>query len=1034
MLRHFIFFAYKKIYSDKILKHSPMLLILVLIAIFEIGFIDFKSYYSTNRAFELIFQRIPWYQKIHLLPLIILYYLNFPLSIFYVYILLLEFYHIVSGLLMYLFTYEFLRNIFREKRENILIFPSIIAMFVFMYNPWGYYNNYLMLSFIFSTTPLYLLLILKFIKNHSAVLFVSISIFFSIMQWQDPRAFIWISPLTFLLLVFPEIIRKTEIKEQLKTLGLYILHLILVIVLSSPDILRRLFYFGLGERIVPINVPTPFVINNFLYQQSTVLNVLRGVNFFGVYNLFKNFETGLPTEVSYIFIVSQLFIAIVSILTILHWRELNNRVKLYVCMLLFILILSISLFTKISYDMEKPLFVNLLFNLPHIPLTEVISTAFRTSRFISLWVAVIFSLLVAINVKLLFDKSHIGDIRFKIITAIIIILIILNVISWAVPLITNERYFGFGPPIGRTIAYDKAANLLQSDFKENRTLALMPKYINAPYTFPVESSIYRFYYAYALDPFTSPVIKNKDYDFLSWLLKLWGIKYLIIDGYKYGRYNEFLTTISDNDNYKYLTSEGKLHIFKIVNTRPITLGYPLIVVGGFESYREARSILNGLNNSVPIFIDSPISPKKISNINGYILWESHKSMLDLAMSFILYNETAIIISPANILRRYDPSKIWSPGYVADPFAGFWTWNLPNFPNYEWSYSYRPEYGYAHTKGHDNFKLKFKTPIDGTYQILLRILGSPKSGTIEITLDGVVSKRINTKLNYTSEFIWIDFGKYNLTKGEHFLNVKNIEGYNAINIVVVVPEETLRYALQNAINLIYNNTVVIIMPIMGDSNGSTKQENGPIEIQGSFYVPKDGRYSLKIKTPELKSDSDIVVFIDEKKIKIFKKENFTYVTFESIWLNNGRHIFKIISPVKSFNSGIIIFYPPDTLLNGISPCNMDTLLSAKLISVNVTDTIHRKYSVRVISNGPFLLTIPEAYDGMWIAESDTKVEISTFPVAYIFTGFYIVPKVSQELQLTIYNYSYNIVEFYSIFILVSILILVILAIIIDLVKK
>jgi hypothetical protein len=98
---------------------------------------------------------------------------------------------------------------------------------------------------------------------------------------------------------------------------------------------------------------------------------------------------------------------------------------------------------------------------------------------------------------------------------------------------------------------------------------------------------------------------------------------------------------------------------------------------------------------------------------------------------------------------------------------------------------------------------------GRYHILVRVYRSEIGGVLCVLLDGERVAYIETE-SPLNRFEWIDLGPFSLSKGRHEIGLVNMDGFNAVNLVLLVEEGTLLEGMERARMLAKSKTVVYIL--------------------------------------------------------------------------------------------------------------------------------------------------------------------------------------------------------------------------------
>jgi len=87
----------------------------------------------------------------------------------------------------------------------------------------------------------------------------------------------------------------------------------------------------------------------------------------------------------------------------------------------------------------------------------------------------------------------------------------------------------------------------------------------------------------------------------------------------------------------------------------------------------------------------------------------------------------------------------------------------------------------------------------------------KGGELKVYLDDRLIGDINSKDNRSSTFVWEKIiSDMDLAEGRHVLELENVDGFNAVNIFAVLPDNEMNRLLQSAFTLASNITNVYIL--------------------------------------------------------------------------------------------------------------------------------------------------------------------------------------------------------------------------------
>ncbi len=83
-----------------------------------------------------------------------------------------------------------------------------------------------------------------------------------------------------------------------------------------------------------------------------------------------------------------------------------------------------------------------------------------------------------------------------------------------------------------------------------------------------------------------------------------------------------------------------------------------------------------------------------------------------------------------------------------------------------------------------------TDKDNNIHLFIRLLKNQKGGILNVLIDGTRVTQIDTLDRTANYFQWEQIGHMNLTKGNHKLTLENIAGFNAINLLAIVPDSQI----------------------------------------------------------------------------------------------------------------------------------------------------------------------------------------------------------------------------------------------------
>jgi hypothetical protein len=107
---------------------------------------------------------------------------------------------------------------------------------------------------------------------------------------------------------------------------------------------------------------------------------------------------------------------------------------------------------------------------------------------------------------------------------------------------------------------------------------------------------------------------------------------------------------------------------------------------------------------------------------------------------------------------------------------------------------------------NRISMPFTVTVPGDHEVLIRALQGPKCGQLGVLLDDRPIANMSTR-GASASLVWTDLGRVDLSRGDHDIAVDNLEGFNALNVVAVVPSAAWEECLQRTKGLA-NGTVIM----------------------------------------------------------------------------------------------------------------------------------------------------------------------------------------------------------------------------------
>jgi len=260
-----------------------------------------------------------------------------------------------------------------------------------------------------------------------------------------------------------------------------------------------------------------------------------------------------------------------------------------------------------------------------------------------------------------------------------------------------------------------------------------------------------------------------------------------------------------------------------------------LVVGGME----ALDILNSQENFNPvnqglIFVNQePGALEKIKNLKFENIIFNNASEDDLIFSFI---QDQYLINPAPLTQ--EGGNEWRKASTEEPLHGEWHRVIDSLKIPNWDFDFGKSLIYSETVG-EKINVPLRVDQDGEYLFILRYFQNNKGGRLKIILRQ--RKKIVETLNLNNKFT-TEKNLLLLEKGDYFLNIENLGGFNAVNLIALVPAKEYQQYQTKAQTILEENRVLYLQKI------SPEMIIEPLELN----LPRENNYAVSLR---LKNDQN-----------------------------------------------------------------------------------------------------------------------------------------------------------------------------------
>jgi len=655
------------------------------------------------------------------------------------------------------------------------------------------------------------------------------------------------------------------------------------------------------------------------WEQATMLNMLRAMSHMSLPNIYVPLGHSIFQFLNSLMSLT-LIIPAIAFLALLFCRK--NWIVLFYGILLVFSIL--------------PFYVSSPFKWIHywIFFNTSIGPAFRTWRVLDAYIALSLSVLMAFSLYYIFENLY--KRRKHILTGCITvgILFIFCVYSW--PLLTGDVN-GYLSPVKVPKEYNNVYNYF-TNISGNYRIIYVPDFSHSygpntnfkPFWSPRWGMIPEFlffsspkptipagwsgilwnpYYKFTLSYYYWSLLREGDTKALLRFLEWTNLKYIVVHNDISAiakRVEKSIQSLNNSSYFKLVFHDGFIYVFENrLTKREICVPSQLILVDG--GYRVAKKLYNSINDSHTygfLFIDQGISPKMINNTK-IILTDKPESQLieDLTFNVILEQYPEYVVYPYKHVVDFDPKNKWSRASLLDAENQVWH-PFVNWKNYAWDFDYMK--GVVFTiNSKDDFTIPIKVKKSDNYILLTRCLVSDKGGKIKVSIDNHKFD-IETSGNYHG-FLWRAINLRVLNAEEHKITLQNVEGFNAVNLFVLIPEKEYLKAKKEVEKLIQNKTVIYILEVESDFHGlNAKMIKNPeasnrevllLSENGKAWqdigIVKNGTYRIA-----LKGMGEFNVKIGDKSFILKSNSlNFTY----SLLFNHSSGKYRLeITPLNAIN--------------------------------------------------------------------------------------------------------------------------------------
>ena len=410
----------------------------------------------------------------------------------------------------------------------------------------------------------------------------------------------------------------------------------------------------------------------------------------------------------------------------------------------------------------------------------------------------------------------------------------------------------------------------------------------------------------------------------------------------------------------------------------------IVALGGLGNMLSLTAVDSYNFGDFPIvFLDQ--SGSSSDCISGAKILLSNQGNLDLYLSLL---DQDYMIRPFNYVDS-NPGTHWIKTTIAS-----WYYQTRNSGLEPLQHDYGEKF--VRAQGGNPLDIPFHVDNTADYDVLVRCLYSEKGADgINVLLDNELLDHVVTRSDIT-ELRWHSLGTFSLQAGKHMLTLKNVRGFNVVNLLAVVPHgEVGRYEEQvdNSTaekRLIYlweaETALNISSAEVSDkyngnaSNGKVVNLSPGAKAWRDIEVLRSDEYEMAVRL-----NGSVTVGIDDESFPV-SRDVLGIAYLDHIYLEKGEHRIEV-KAVGEGNSDldVIWLYSGEGGNETVEDIFVSEANSARVIEYEKLSPT--RYRALVTANQPFMLSFAEAYHRLWAANVNGK-EYSSVPLNSIGNGFWI----------------------------------------------
>lgn len=304
--------------------------------------------------------------------------------------------------------------------------------------------------------------------------------------------------------------------------------------------------------------------------------------------------------------------------------------------------------------------------------------------------------------------------------------------------------------------------------------------------------------------------------------------------------------------------------------------------------------------------------------------------------------------------------------------------------------------------YESLEVPFATESDGDYRLLVRYLKNHEGGEIRLLLDGenftLVSK------DQLNKFGWAEYSIHGLQAGQHRITLQNIEGFNAVNLLVMIPENDYALAKESISRQMSEQNLLFVL----DPNSNLHHSDA------TFEAEHDKQNVMMHFTEATRAWQEIEITSDGSYVLATNGIGTFHMTMgdQSFILNpNGHEAHSTPFSLSVGKHSLQIKSDDDASLESVTIYSTETLaILERSQEVNPTATVlsYEKaspvlWNINVRASEPFMITTAEFFDPLWEARiyvGDRLVEFEEPIQLYGALNGFVINSHDEDLRVVI----------------------------------